>query len=492
MDNNSNNSHHDLTSKGLEDSQHVAGSPRVLVNQLKGILARNKKEAKEDEKKQTELIKSLRNEIAALEQLIKRLNDRIPELQKDIENKHDKIGKIAIEREEKLDEISNQISEKNGEIDRFIKSIKDFTSYVEEKETSEQIPEGGAPAVEKNSRHDKPNKFAFKVIFTIWIMLTGSLFFFYSSTLYSVFLRDVNQETRLEGRFEGEIVVPSTSQKIIAVINLDYFGKIWEKADIDNPSTILTSLTETLFIIFFPSLVVASGALIFIFKKFKWKVVWLSLAYTLTFVFDVYLAYHIVKRIYEAYYILAERAPELYPLNTKPWELSMALDNTFGLILMIGFVGYVVWGILFDRIVSTKDRFEPLNNQIVALQREIEFLHSQKENIERSKHRQIEDESSRIGVINDEIIKTQEKIIENEFAKTRKQKEIESINNKIFINIGKLEFEVFSYVFGWVKHLSTKSETKERARLIEDCIEMRDEFLATLNTATKFMEMEAE
>lgn len=506
MSNNSTNSIHDLTAKGLEESQHVSGSPRVLVNQLKAILARNKKEAKDDEKKQTELIQSLKGETAALDQLITDLKNQIPAFQKEITERHNKIETITIARDAEIAAVSDDIHRKNTEIDKFIKSIKDFTSYVEDpekgkkgntengeiKDETEYNTDHSSSSEKGHSPPDKPNKFAFNVIFAIWIMLTGSLFFFYSSTLYSVFLRDVTQEAQLERRIEGAGPSAPVPSKIIAVINLDYFGRIWEKASLDSPSSIMVGLTETFFIIFFPSLVIASGALIFIFKKFKWKSVWLSLTYTLTFVFDVYLAYHIVKRIYEAYYVLAQRAPEEYVGFTRPWELSMALDNTFGLVLMIGFVGYVVWGVLFDRIVTTKDRFEPLNNQILLRQKDIEFLHTRKENIESAKHLQIQNETDRIESLDNRIIAIQEKIIANESLKTAKQKEIESINNKVFINVAKLEYEVFTYVFGWIRYLSTKTETKERSRLIEDCIEMRDGFLDTINTATKFMEVEPE
>src|SRR5689334_13602421 len=109
---NTNGDSGDLASKGQQDSECVMGSPKVLGNQLRSILARNKKEAKDHAQKQTQIIAALEGEVAAIETHINDLEHQIPRQREEILEANEAIEAIASTKDKEIEELTKQIDDK--------------------------------------------------------------------------------------------------------------------------------------------------------------------------------------------------------------------------------------------------------------------------------------------------------------------------------------------------------------------------------------------
>jgi sulfur transfer protein SufE len=493
----------EMESKGFEDSENVLGLAKVLTNQLHGLLAQNIKEATDKTEKQKEAIKSIEDEITSLDSLINNLNNRIETAKEEIENSSENQSLIQQKDDEILSTFNN-IETKNREIANLIDVVKKLSSCVEEKKLEEQHVDGEEVGTEETNRNsptnetlknqpEKSGNFAYRVILISWIMLSGFLFVFYSSTLYSVFLRDTSKEAILSERLEGDnsrLPNPITvGKKFIAIINLDFLNKISEQSIGSDGEYIFSNLiTGYLFVFSASGILFSAGLLIFIYRNHKWRYFCYVPIYTLTGAYDVTLAYHIVKNIYEPLHKLSD-GREGYEAYINPWSWEMAQkDIIFWIILLSGFAGYIVWGILFTWIASVKDKFEPINNQICLLQVQLEQEQKQKYILENQKQELIKTAQDRLGWLHKEIESNTGKITQSSSKKTELKDKQANIIEKVYVSRGKLEKEVFDYVFGWVKFVSTISESKEKNRLLEDCLETRDLFIGSLQIGGEYIE----
>lgn len=191
---------------------------------------------------------------------------------------------------------------------------------------------------------EKPNRLSFYFGFVVFSLLTVYLWIFYTSASYSAFFR----------KFEVDD---------INVANSIFDARALSKAYADGvPAFVL--------VISMPFIFLALGYLIHKYlEKEGWKK-YFSLAFLIvvTFGFDYIIAFEIVKKIYDL--------KVLNSLSEMPeYSAQMAInDINFWLIIFAGFVTYLIWGFLFDKLMFTYEQFDAVKTQVRIRQRAIKAL----------------------------------------------------------------------------------------------------------------------
>lgn len=191
---------------------------------------------------------------------------------------------------------------------------------------------------------EKPNRLSFYFGFVVFALLTVYLWIFYTSASYSAFFR----------RFEVDD---------INVANSIFDARALSKAYNDGvPAFVL--------VISMPFIFLALGYLIHKYmEKEGWKKFG-SLAFLIivTFGFDYIIAFEIVKKVYDL--------KVLNSLKEMPeYNAQMAVnDINFWLIIFAGFVTYIIWGFLFDKLMYTYEQFDAVKTQIKIREKEIKSI----------------------------------------------------------------------------------------------------------------------
>lgn len=139
------------------------------------------------------------------------------------------------------------------------------------------------------------------------------------------------------------------------------------------PNFAKLSFGESAVVTLFPIFIICIGYLIHVFERNK-RLVATILAVTL--IIDIVFAYLIAKREYDN------------ALNLEVWKPSMALgESTFYVIVLAGFGGYLVWGLLLNYVIKGWHEMQPdtakkvevarLTQEIVTLTDEIARLHGE-------------------------------------------------------------------------------------------------------------------
>lgn len=189
--------------------------------------------------------------------------------------------------------------------------------------------------------------------YVILIGLTLFLFIFYTSAMHSAFIRDVAAEIA-QGFAGGDGFISESSQRNVAVniINLDSIKDAYERYNWNG----------LLFAICAPFLFIAIGFLIHIkkldYEEYKpWVRNLLRFSpYLIALLLDIFLAYHIVKDVHVAKFNAG--------LENTAWTAFYFLAKVdFYLIILTGFVGYIIWGIILDFVLEQKKTYEDIRKE---------------------------------------------------------------------------------------------------------------------------------
>ncbi len=152
-----------------------------------------------------------------------------------------------------------------------------------------------------------------------------------------------------------------------------------------------------------------------------------------TFIFDVVLAYEITEKIYDL------KAADSF--NELPkYNFALAFQSiSFWLIILAGFVVYIIWGMVFDFTMEAYDNLGEIKQKIKAKEFQLEALDeeldNQKNNIEK-----IEKENSEI--------------------KKRKIRLENEINGKI-IDLEEYKPNLHAFNNGWLEWMHANKIDKE-------------------------------
>jgi hypothetical protein len=171
-----------------------------------------------------------------------------------------------------------------------------------------------------------------------------------------------------------------------------------------------------------------------------------------TLCFDCIIAYEIVSKIHEL-----KAAASLDPLPPYTFE-DVFRDVNFWLIIFAGFVTYLIWGFLFDRIMEEFERFDGVGHQVRLRQAEL------KEWAER-----LAEAEARPAQIRERINEVRKQI-----------KAMESDLAGVLINPKDFEHIVFQFTSGWLQFIEggMLADAVRKDGLRIECRRVADDFVA--------------
>lgn len=315
------------------------------------------------------------------------------ELNKIFETFKEKIRKDEVEQERLKVPLRAKLETLNIDIDSFKSKIDEIknnsipTFLTRIQNLKDEI--GGIRRDPSLYQKEKPNKISFLFGIIIGIVLTIYVWIFYTSASYSAFFR----------KFEADDINVANSIFDAAALSKAYRDGI--------PSFVL--------VVSMPFIFLGLGYLIHKINEQKsyWKYLQLLGLILVTLVFDYIIAYEIVQKVYD---LKSAASVESLP----EYSFSNAIhDMNFWLIIFAGFVTYLIWGFLFDKLMAEYEKFDAVKVQIQIRQNEIKEIEKELK-VYQDK---IDDLNSKIGETEKEI-----KVVEEDLGATFfKPKEFEHI-----------------------------------------------------------------
>lgn len=255
----------------------------------------------------------------------------------------------------------------------------------------------------------------------ILVPFTLYFFIFYSSVAYSAFFKV----------FSLESLGPNGDFKLSeAIFDAQALPAAWNDG-----------FTELLFILLMPIIFLAFGYVLYRWEneKGKLKLVKIPLIIIVAFIFDVLLSYGICEKIYNI-------QTQMSLSEMPPYDFSVASkDPHFWIIICLGFVSYLIWGIVFGYFIKSIDELD-LNKIIEQnLKDKIEALKAQRN-----------EECANCNAIANKIVSIKAQI---------KNLDLQ-IDGTARYDFGKIKLELNNFFAGWQQYLAAlgrPEEIKQRA-----------------------------
>ena len=263
------------------------------------------------------------------------------------------------------------------------------------------------------------NKPQFIIEVTAWVLLTLFLIVFYMNATYSAFIKNI-----------GVNLSEAQSSSNLTLL----FNSIFDSNTFDVATQ---NVFLFLFICLAPITVLAFGIMVHnLYSKKSWGFMVFLIA--AVFIYDALIAYQIVEKIYEAKYLTG--------LVNKPWSFKQVFSlGEFYLVLMSGFVMYLIWEGLLNFVLNEWANSKP--ERFAIKERKLK----------------IEKNNAMISELKKEANDIRLKI--NSLKKEIENLEYE-IDNFIYLDLNQLRLLIYSYAQGWAKFVSN-SETDIREMLNE-------------------------
>jgi len=248
---------------------------------------------------------------------------------------------------------------------------------------------------------EKPNWTALIITITVLVLLTLYLWIFYTSASYSAFFRQF---------------APDDINVANSIFDPNALRKAWNEG---GPALILVTTMPFIFL--------GLGILIHKVQEQEGKGKWFKLAVLIltTFMFDYIIAYEIVKKIHD---LQALNNPEIDATYRFGDAVS---DPNFWLIIFAGFVTYLIWGFLFDRLMHDTRKMDHAGEQIRIRKKEIQQL--DKETTAQEKQ---------VDGLRQQVFEKQKEIREHEEDLTA-----------TFIRPREFEYIVYQFASGWMQYI---------------------------------------
>ena len=440
------NNYEALRKEGYQRASEAAGHPEVLKSHLKKCVADTVEKVNEKSEVQKNQILRLNKEAKDLESEIEKLKDLENQKTEDIYMLLEEIENFEINFTSEKGKSTERIAEIKLEIEGIKNEIENL--YSEDNETK------------------KPKaKVGFIVANILITFLTTFLWLFYVSAMHSAYIRNVQEEYSEAfsqnagiGGFDDEIDVSFGS----TIFNPKAFKE-----------TINQGIYGFLYLFVAPGLLFAAGFLIYAYRDKK-RIVWT--VYIGTFIYDCFLAFHIVRDIHIAQFAVG--------LENTEWADSLIFSKlTFYMILMTGFVGYVMWGLIFNYIITEREKEEPFKKQIRTKEELIDEYKKQIVDLENELRDTKEKKLEKKEELNSEISELKKQITETEEARKRKLNEADIINDQVPIPKTRLEAEIDQFFSGWIKWIVDNNKglnSEGEDGYISTCAEVKEGFLTQL------------
>lgn len=356
-----------------------------------------------------------------------------------LDNAYDKFQKEfeldEAEKQERINALKEKIkSEKintelaNAEIDNLKKRVEKCDKNITEKEREKIDIQNGDGTMENGDTT------AFVIGAFITLLLTMYLFVFYSSSGYSAFY--------------------GIKQGSLGFINPNVFS------DAINKGGGVIAL-----IILFPVIFLAMGFYIHVAiennkklkaQKLPGKYGVIVGLLTITLIADMFIGYKISQGVHTNSFNAG--------LTNETWKFNMIFtDINFYLVLVLGFVVYVVWGFLLNFVLS----HPYLRTESEKLKLEIKELNRQIDNIEKEK-----------GEFNSRIERAQSDIRTNAHNIDGFQNAIDDIvNGKTQINIDSLKGAIGEFMGGWQNYTNGSFNTDTAKSLNDEATIAQNQWL---------------
>jgi succinate dehydrogenase hydrophobic anchor subunit len=286
-------------------------------------------------------------------------------------------------------------------IEQTIANIRMEKIPLIEKEKDHLKSEIGEVRRDPSFYKEKPNWAALIITIIVLVLLTLYLWIFYTSASYSAFFRQF---------------APDDINVANSIFDPNALRKAWNEG---GPALILVTTMPFIFL--------GLGVLIHKVQEQEGRGKWFKLAALIitTFLFDYIIAYEIVKKIHD---LQALNNPEMDATYRFGDAVS---DPNFWLIIFAGFVTYLIWGFLFDRLMHDTRKMDHAGEQIRVRKREIMGL--------------------------DKAADTQQSQIDQLRQQTfEKQKEISDLEQDLtatFIRPREFEYIVYQFASGWMQYI---------------------------------------
>lgn len=256
------------------------------------------------------------------------------------------------------------------------------------------------------------------------LLLPFSIYFFifYSSVGYSAFFKQFG----IGNIANGDFVLAH------AIFDSHAIANAWNDG-----------LAELIFILFMPVIFLAFG---FVLNKWEREDGWLKYVkipflIIVAFIFDSLLSYEICKKIYDL-------SAMMQLGDIPPYSIALALkDPTFWIIICLGFVSYLIWGIVFGIWVKSWENLESNTEECKRIERKIKDTEKNL-NAECQKYQQLCGESTGIDA---EIKKIESKR-----------------NSSVLYDIGKIKLELNNFLAGWQTYLTALGRPETEKQVATD------------------------
>lgn len=238
------------------------------------------------------------------------------------------------------------------------------------------------------------------------IVIFFYLFIFYSSALYSAVFRDFSPA---DNSWSSSIFYPSALE-----------------------NTFEESLSSFLFLIFGSFVFAALGFILSHFESEE-KKLQIVFTYLTAFILDSLLAYHISMKLYELKSAISFLDFELYSLD------KAIMDSNYWLIIFMGFIAYIVWGLLYKIFNNEFSKSNKLFSLVSQKRSLIE--------LEKSKKEKIFQEISVLKENNDSLIAKIEELSNEKDAKVIDVKELKNISG--------------AYSLGWMNYMENADKSDD-------------------------------
>lgn len=339
---------------------------------------------------------------------------------------NEQVNNQALQDEQRKN-IECQIEQKNNDIENLNQQLE---CNHEQKENCKakiaELEEEKKKIKNDKYRVNKDAKLKLIIGLVILIPLTFYLFLFYSSTFYSAFFKDFTAGGN--------------------VLNAMFDAEALSKA-------LDTSVTELCFVLSAPVIFMGLGFALHFFTVQKDRMKYLKMVaiVCVTFVFDAILAYMIGKHIHEMEVIFG-----LKPLNSEYGLNEAVRDPNTWAVIFCGFIVYIIWGIVFDMVMSAHGQLD-LNKVNV---------------------RSIEE---KIASVNQEITKHDEKELELsekiKDASNHKSSLLSQIKEKVLIDKAVIKQEMTNFYSGWMAQMSVLGKSTEEKQDAKNTFEITQKTL---------------
>jgi hypothetical protein len=237
----------------------------------------------------------------------------------------------------RLEQLAHQIATTEGQVTQsrhhcgeIEESIKEARTKLEEKRAElVAVRAGDSTVIEAQGLSDRTS---FYIASGILFFLTLYLFLFYVSAIYNAFIFDAASATE-EGLRTGR-------ELSVTIFNGLAFQKAWS-----------AGLMTFLFLGSAPSIVMGLGYLVHHFLR-QGKKLLIFLIIGVTLLFDLLLAYEIVYQIHRIKILTGE--------TDIPFSIRfLAAQPEFYIILLAGFVVYLIWGGILGVVLEGVEKFRP-------------------------------------------------------------------------------------------------------------------------------------